>query len=423
VGAELVPALVEAFRVESDEWGFPWHDEWISYRLEDPERLSVALTDGRTWFHGSAPGGGHSAISLRVNGGNNTAYATLTDGLVSTFYHELFHNLQRNISLHSGGDGHVSGAGEAWRFFSEGTAGLAESVGQPRGQFIQAFPVSTYMSHANLFVQYGGGSVRDLNTSYAQMNPYRAAIYWRYLYEKCGGMRNGVEDPAAGMQVIRRALTALYSGEVVDPRSSTDLVGALPAVMDQALAGSSCPFQTYRESVRTFARAIYALRLDGARCVEPGIPDGCGFYDPYAQYREPPLNAITYDGTLQEYQGEIRGSYGIDLIEVHLDPAAGGQPLTLEFHGAPGTDAAFDVQILPLIGSGEGANPRHVSAAAGATVILPSVSSDGRVMYAISAIRTTIYDRLGLIITRLDAQEASDPTGAYTLVLRPGAGT
>jgi hypothetical protein len=137
VRAELVPQMMEAFRVQTDEWEFPWHDAWTSYRPEDGERLSVSLTDGQTWFHGWAPDGGHSGISLKVNGGNNAVYRTLTNGLMSTFHHELFHNLQRNINLQGGGNGDVGGEENAWQFFSEGSAVLAASVGQPRGQFTQ----------------------------------------------------------------------------------------------------------------------------------------------------------------------------------------------------------------------------------------------------------------------------------------------
>ena len=43
--------------------------------------------------------------------------------------------------------------------------------------------------------------------------------------------------------------------------------------------------------------------------------------------------------------------------------------------------------------------------------------------YAIPAINTAATDRLGLIITRTDAWESSDPIGAYTIVLHPAATT
>jgi hypothetical protein len=39
---------------------------------------------------------------------------------------------------------------------------------------------------------------------------------------------------------------------------------------------------------------------------------------------------------------------------------------------------------------------------------------------SIPALRTAVYDRLGLIVTRLDAREAADRVGAYAIVLHPG---
>jgi hypothetical protein len=357
---------------------------------------------------------------------NNAAYDTLTDGLMAIFHHELFHNLQRNINLHRGGSGAVDEGEDAWQFYSEGTAVLASVVGQPRGQFARPRAnshVNTYMSYANSFVLSGGGTgSQDLNTSYREIFPYRAALYWRFLYEQCGGMSAGAEDSAAGMQVIRHALTTLYSGKVVDIRSSDDLVGTLPQVMDRALAGSSCPFQTYRESLVAFARALYGLRLDGGRCAAPGIPAGCSFYDPHHQYLEPALSAITYAGARQEHRGGIAGSFGIDLIEVALDPAADGQSLVLEFYGAPSGDARFDLQLLPLLDSGPGGKPRPIPAGRAAMELLSKSDPDGRQVYIIRAIDTALYNRLGLIITRLDARETLDPLGEYTILLRPGVG-
>jgi hypothetical protein len=235
-------------------------------------------------------------------------------------------------------------------------------------------------------------------------------------------MRDGVEDQAAGMAVVRRALTTLYSGDIVDIASSDDLVGTLPQVMDRALAGSTCPFQTHRESLAAFARALYGLRLAGGRCAAPGIPAGCGFYDSHHQYLDPALSTIPYAGARQEHRDGIAGSFGIDLIEVALDPAADGQPLAIELYGPPGAGARFDLQLLPLLDSGEGGKPRRVPlehAAAG----MPSRSDpNGRHVYLIPAIDTTRCNRLGLIVTRLDAQETSDPVGEYTVLLRPGAG-
>jgi hypothetical protein len=418
VGTELVPAMVEAFRVQTDDWGFPWYDAWTSYRPgEDRERLSVTLADGLTWFHGMAAYRGHSGISINVRGGENAHYDTLTDGIMSAFHHELFHNLQRNINQNYGGNGNVDGEEDAWEFFSEGTAVLASSVGQPVAQFTQTSRARAYMSSANRFVA-GGGLLRgDLNTSYERMSPYHAAIYWRFLYEQCGGMKDGVKDPAAGMQVIRRTLMALYTGDIVDISSSTDLVGKVPEIMDRALEGSSCPFKTYEESLIAFARAIYALRLDGGRCIGPGIPVGCGFYDPDNLYNDPPVSTITTTGAGQRYQDGIGSSFGMDFVDVVLDPAADGQPLTIEFHPAPGTDAEFNVQLWKLMDSGTGARPQRIPAGVTTTEVLTQANPDGHLFYVTPAIDTSTYNRLGLIITRLDATESSDPIGEYTIVL------
>jgi hypothetical protein len=446
VGSELVPQMVEAFRIQTDEWGFTWYHAWTSYRSgKDAERLSVALADGQTWFHGEAPSRGNSRMSIKVKGGDNARYDTLTDGLMSTFHHELFHNLQRNINLHNGGSGDVGGAEGAWQFFSEGTAVLASSVGQPAVQFAPTSALRAFMAHARNFVR-GDGTVGDLNRSYERMSPYHAAIYWRFLYEQCGGMKDGVEDSGAGMEVIRRALTELYSGKAIgvaqklprilsrifpakstklkmddsiDISSSTDLIGTVPEIMDRALEGSSCPFKTYEDSLVAFAGAIYGLQLDGGRCIEPGTPAGCGLYDPHHLYHGPSRNTITFAGADQEYQEGIGSSFGVDFVEVILDPAADGQPLTLEFFGAPGAGAEFDVQLWKLLDPGGGARPQRIPTPTIAPESLTRVNADGRQFYVVPAIDTSVHNRLGLIITRLDAKENSDPIGEYTVVLRP----
>jgi len=273
-------------------------------------------------------------------------------------------------------------------------------------------------------IQYVGGKgfPGELNVSYKDLNPYHGAMYWRFLYEQCGGMRDGIEDPAAGMQVINRALTALYAGNVVDVNASTDLVGAIPEIMGTALQGSSCPFQTYEQSLTSFARAIYALRLDGGRCAEPGGPAGCGFYDPSGLYNEPPFSTIAYTGAEQEYADAIKSSFGVDLVDVALDPAANGQPLTIEFYGAPAAGAVFHVQLWKLMDPGGGARPQRIPSHVAAPEVLAATNADGHLIYTIPAVDTAAYNRLGLIITRMDANEGSDPIGEYTIVLHAEAG-
>ena len=200
LAVELVPAMVEAYGIESDVWGFTWYEAWTSYRPgQDAERLSVALSDGETWFHGRAPTKGHGGISMTSM--DNAQYDSLIDAHMSLFYHELFHNLQRNINLRVGGDGEVSGADGAWRFFSEGTAVLASSVGLPDVELARTTVPRSYRAFASLF---------PLDESYEEMDPYRAALYWRFLYEQCGGVTTGRGEPGrrhgGHPQCARRAL-------------------------------------------------------------------------------------------------------------------------------------------------------------------------------------------------------------------------
>jgi len=413
----LAPRMVEAFRVQTNEWGFPWYPAWTSYRLEaGAERLSVALADGRTWYHGPAPVRGHSGISINVMGVDNAAYDTLVDGLMSTFHHELFHHLQRNISQNESGSGFVAGPGGAWEFFSEGTAVLASSVGQPNLQFKGA--ERAYVANANDFLGAGGlGS--GLNESYTDVSPYNAAIYWRFLYEQCGRAEDGTLDAATGMAFIRRVLTILYSGDVVDITTSTDLVGALPEILDRALSGSRCPFDTHAESLTAFSRAIYGLRVEGGRCATLSVPIGCGLYDPHALYADPGIETVIYSGEDREHAGKIASSFGIDFVHVTLGRAANGRPLRLEFHRPPGTAAQFAIQVRELKNPNEGLRLQPASTEATGRRILETRSTTGELSYVIPAVDRTAYDRLGLIITRVDASERLDSVGEYTVVLRP----
>jgi hypothetical protein len=420
VQGKLVPAMVEAFRMQSDEWRFPWYAAWTSHRTGgDSDRLSVALAKGGTWYHGRAPSNGNSGISLRVDGGGfSEDYDTLTDALISVFHHELFHNFQKSILQRGGDDQDVNGERGVWAFILEGTAVVAASVGQSSVEFGQSSGARHYMDNANRFLGTLGLAAGELNRSYENMSPYHAAIYWRFLYEQYGGMGNGVKDPAAGMDVIRRALLALSSKDVAGSGAPTAFVLATPALMDEVLKDSLCPFKTHRESLIAFARAIYALRLEGGRCVVPGIPAGCGFYDPHHLYHDPPVAKIPYAGGEISFSAAdqldpagIKSSFGMDFVEVVLNPALDGKSLTLEFSGAPGAAAEFNVQLWRL-GPG-GGKPRAVSAAPEPM----ARNTEGGYVYTIARVDTVGFNRLALIITRLDPHEARDSVGSYTIRL------
>jgi hypothetical protein len=415
VRTELVPTLVEAFRAETDDWGFPWSDGWTTRRAgEDGRRLSVALTDGSTYFHGRAPFFGHSGMSINVSSRIIAAYGTLTDALSSVFYHELFHNVQRAINQSSGGDGAVGGKGGAWEFFSEGTAAFASSVGRADVELTPSSPPRQYLVNVNRLIGLG------LTYGYEHVSPYGAALYWRFLYEQCGGMRGVVEDPAAGMRVISRTLGVLYSGAVVDIASSTDLARWLPAIIDEALAMPSlCPFHTYEASLAHFARAVYSLRLLEGRCLAPGTPAGCGFFDPHDAYRTPWARQIVYRGGREEHSGELAGSVGIALIEVVRPRATDGRFLAVDFIPMPGSKARFSVQVWPLTGLRQGEGSEPPAAATADPQVLTSAGADGRLLYVMPAIDAGVSDGLAVIVTRVDADEGLDPVGSYKIVLRP----
>ena len=332
---------------------------------------------------------------------------------MSTFHHELFHNLQRSIRQNAGGDGQVDGRDGAWQWFSEGTAVLASSVGQPDVQFAQSGGARYHMLSSNRFFLLNLKSRQE-------MVPSGAVVYWRFLYEQCGGMSDGVEDPGAGMQVIGAALAALYSSDIVDIRASTDVIAGLPQIMDRALEStSSCPFDTYLDSLNHFASAVYALGLQDGRCASPGIPDGCGFYDPEGLYTVAQPQTIIYRGSKQRASSAIYSSFGMDFIDVVLHPLADGSPLVIEVEGAADGRAEFSVQVWQLVDGGLGSRPRPVPEQAGGPEWVGTVSPGGRLVYAIPAIDVTQFNRLAIIFVRVDPNEDVDPVGEYAISVGP----
>ena len=327
IQVELIPAMAQAIKTQSNEWGFAWYPEWHNFRAdEDPKTLSVALGEYGVWFHGEAPSLGHAMISIRVDG-TAREYVNLKDGIMSTFHHELFHNIQRSISLHFNGNGNIAGRDEAWKMFTEGTAVLASSVGQPDVQFGMANSLRSYMRRANAYIGADGVFNGGLNKSYEKI-PYNTTLYWRFLYEKCGGM----ENTATGMSVIRTVLGILYNGEVVNIHNSANFTEALPKIMDHALGQSaSCPFHNYEQSLSEFAHSIYMLRLANGRC--PNLTkSGCGFYDPNSLYTIPSVETVSVATRPATYaNGNIPVSYGIDFIEIKLDSTVSGKMLKVEF--------------------------------------------------------------------------------------------
>ncbi|HSL28385.1 MAG TPA: hypothetical protein VK900_04225 [Anaerolineales bacterium] len=414
IQTELIPAMVEAYRVQSDVWGFAWYEEWRNFRRdESPKTLSVALGEYRTWYHGQPASLGHSMISIRVDG-TAAEYENLTDGIMSIFHHELFHNHQRNMSLHFARHEAVAGKDEAWMMFSEGTAVLASAVGQPHVQLEGSAHLRSYPKRANAFLGSDGSFGGGLNKSYTDI-PYQAAVYWRFLYENCGGLNREGEDPAAGMQIIRQILETLYRGEVVDIRSSLDVASGIPAIISYALQSSpSCEFQSYEESLIHFARAIYLLRFEAGRCQPASKGRRCGFMDPHSLYTIPPADqyAVTGDAVTQ-VNGSIPSSFGIDLVELDITPITRTEQVKLIFASTSSAEVKFHVQVWTLTTNDEAGESGEQPAPVGEPVSL--WSNDGSLEINIDTLRRGETEALGLIIVRIDPFEEQQTTGAYSI--------
>ena len=429
VETELIPKMVAAVRFQTAEMGFSWSPEWVNYAVQPgSDDLHVALGDGHTYFHGSAPERGNSSIAINSNGGDNADYDNLSDGIMSTFHHELFHNLQRSIALEDGGAGNVEGLEQAWQFFSEGTASFIPTVAQPNVQFTQTQEPRSYIAKAIKYIG-GMGFPGELNTSYSEISSYNAAVYFRFLYEKCAGDINNDSTLQTGSSIIRRTLQVLYSHDVVDIDNSAELVVSLPLIMGKVFSSPEaviCPFHTFEESLVQFAHAIYALRLENGRCMSLTNSSNCGFYDPEMLYSEPSVSKLTYSGEQivfdegdRPYPAGIRSSYGIDFIEVRLHHNLEDSPLHIELYPDDQSLAEFNVQIWKLNESGAG--DRLISIVENPLPFFTPVriSHDHPFRYTIPALDLNEYNYLAVIVTRVDANEELDKQGGYTLMLNP----
>jgi hypothetical protein len=421
---DLGPALVEAVRVQSNDWGFAWNEGWTSFRDgSDRDRLSVALVRGGLWFHGKAPAQAHGGISINLEGPDRLAYETLSDWLVSVFYHELFHNLQRNHNLAHGQEGDIDGRQEAWEFIAEGTAVVASSVGQLEAEFGGSETSRAYLSRANRFLAGDKFYRDDLKTSYRDINPYNTAIYWRFLYEQCSGPAGAMGDLGTGMQVIRRTLTELYAADDLAGISAEERVEAIPALMNKVFSKAQwCPFRTYEESLEQFSRAIYTLRLENGRCERAAGLAGCGFYDPNGLYAEPQVREIVFSGDQQAYESQIGSSYGMEFVEIALRAEAERAGLSLAFDTPAVGMAAFSVQLWKLEERENGGLAR-IPVQLNAPDVMVRGGSNGRAIYEIPQVDLERYSRLGLIITRLDSHENGDPLGVFNLTVSPAGST
>ncbi len=395
----FVSMVVDTWQTQFQEWGFgdPMHPDWDRDKVVEiiVTAPSLALLDGTGPYTILIDADRNPYPERRIwwpsSCNNFQAYDFLANGYKVAFAHEFFHLAQWNVLLSTGRPTNF------WlNFIVEAQGGFAPSVQYPEIEIEERHVVSDISEGraANRFLTL------HLNSSYRELEKekiykYDAGLYWRFLYEQFNDMG-----------IIRAAL------EEMALRSEADIVSAMPSVMDNALARADGPIRSFEDSLVAFARANYALRLENGRCAVTDLAECGGFYyDPKNVYADPPLEAeLEYDGTTLTYDGAIPTSYGMDFLEVTLDPAQHDQSLTVKFQ-SDGAVARFSVQIWKL-GSGE-AKPS-------AATLQPEIiarNGGGTHTYVIPHLDTTAYNRLALIITRLDADEMTDPTGNYQVAL------
>jgi len=396
---QFVPIIADTWNTQFHTWGFaPIHPDWDSDRvveviITDPP---FALFDGTGTYTALIGADGHPYPERRIwwFSSNNAfqAYDSLENGCKVTFSHEFFHLVQWNILVSTG---HPE---SFWLYvFIEGQGKFAPSVQYPELEVHKDHLVvgnSAYASAANRFLAL------QLNTSYEDLeadggSKYDFAPYWRFLYEQ-----------SSDMAIIRASLEEMAVH--FDPY----IVGSMERAIDGAFGRVGGPFHTFKESLIAFARANYALRMENGRCTASD-PAGCDglYFDPDNGYMDPPLETkLYYAGSRLTYSGVVPTSYGIDFVEVSLYPVVHNQPVVVTFQGE-GMIAQFNVQIWQLASGG--AKPRAVTPY---PETVPQNRDDAHA-YVIPHLDTTTYNRLAIIITRLDADETTDPAGNYHITL------
>jgi hypothetical protein len=394
-----VPIIRDTWHTQAQEWGFgtPIHPDWDADRVVEVVMtdLPYALFGGTGTYSRFLVDNGIPCPERRIwwfsSNYSFQGYKALADGYRVLFAHEFFHLMQWNVLLNTGSPEKL------WLSWIEAQGRFVPTAQYPELELSREHLVmgnGHYVNSADRFL------TQHLNTSYATLEmehdlKYDAALYWRFLYEQYGGM-----------DIIRAAL------EEMPHYFDRGPVEGMGSALDAAMLRANGRFSSFEESLVGFARANYALRLKNGRCVTDGGTTCEAFYhDPAELYVDPPLEAeLNYAGAALIYPGAVPNSYGMDFVEVTMDPTVEGQPLAITFRGE-GEAARFNIQIWKIHSRKEG--PRAVTPEPD---IVPQIA-DGSYVYIIPQVDTTAYDGLALIITRLDPDEAADPEANYQIML------
>jgi hypothetical protein len=182
--------------------------------------------------------------------------------------------------------------------------------------------------------------------------------------------------------------------------------------MDAVFARVDGAFADFEESVVAFAEANYALRLVNGRCAADD-PATCGrrHRDPNGVYTAPmPEAALLLPGSDLDYEGSVPASYGSDLIEITLDQSLDRRPLQIAFHSQ---GARFSVRLWRLRQGEDG----DLHALTSEPEALWGTCSK-ECVYTVRRLDLTEYDRIALVVVRLDPNEEAGHGGQYQFDMR-----
>jgi hypothetical protein len=405
----IVPGMVGIIKHQALQWGFQWSNAFRGYRSgEDQNRISVALTDQKEWFHGRAPKGGYATLAINVHQFDLDTYQDVTDWILSIYSHELFHNQQRNLNLLHNGDGEPEGSQHAWKIVTEGTALLVESLMRQYLGTVSGYSDDPYTSRLRTYLMGSSVSSSKLNTSLTQLSPYEMVVYWRFLSESCQPARDNLQRHEQGLAVIRQTLDTLYADADLLNATLADLPAGFAELMDRVFANSQlCPYKSFRESLASFARSLYALRYSDAPCNGWSEEAECQQASPTPV---PPAVEMALTGSSLTIEDRIASSYGIDFYEINLQGADPGS-IELDFLCLSGDTASFQVELVSLDNNhyGDGIVPSRMSQLA---------TSGNRLNMEMPCPKGEENNTLGVLITRVDPNERADPVGSYRLTIK-----
>jgi hypothetical protein len=108
----------------------------------------------------------------------------------------------------------------------------------------------------------------------------------------------------------------------------------------------TCPFHSYKESLTHFTRAIYQLRQTDGRCSSNTPSARCGFFDPKRLYSTPGEESYTIAmNGKTNINGNIRSSFGVDLIKLSAAPTLEGKSVKILFKSASNPDHTYNVEL------------------------------------------------------------------------------